>query len=100
MVNAPRQFGLTINLFGVKPKITNCMVRLELIDFIPAINNTVDVGESAGILQLLPFCAMGLVSRVTQMVIEMGLEARTPSYTAHTNILITQTSCCLLLPKV
>jgi hypothetical protein len=62
VVNAPRHFGLTINLFGVKPKVPNCMVHLELINFITTINNTVNSGEPADILQVPSFCAMGLVS--------------------------------------
>ena len=68
------------------------MVHLELIDFITAINNTVNNVEPADILQVPSFCTMGLVSLATKMVIEMELEARTPSYTAHKHILITQTS--------
>jgi hypothetical protein len=38
------------------------MVRHELIDFVTTINNTVNSGEPAVILQVPSFCVMGLVS--------------------------------------
>jgi hypothetical protein len=40
VINAPWQFRLIINLLDVKPKVSNCMVHLKLIDFTTAINYT------------------------------------------------------------